>query len=142
MLCLHKATLSIVGRFHRISLTSIHFTPFMVMELILLRKFKKCQEIFGWLQYMPFCSICAVFHSISMSTYSSCEICTHFTWSKLIKIPMHIKSARYHEIFIFWQFRQFCSIRAVFHNIVRSHCKENMVWISSASKQTTCSKFW
>ena len=60
MLCLHKATLSIVGRFHRIFLTSIHSTPFMVMELILLRKFEKCQEIFGWLQYMPFCSICAV----------------------------------------------------------------------------------
>ena len=34
---------------------------------------------------------------------------------------------------VFWQFMQFCSSWAVFHSIVRGHCKENMVWIRSAA---------
>ena len=63
-----------------------------------------------------------------------------------MKIPMHIEFAwlmgKYHEKFSFWQYMQFCSIWAVFHSIVKSYWKENMVCIYSPSKLPTCIKYW
>ena len=103
--------------FHRISLTSTHFAPPMVMKLILLRKFEKCQEIFSWLQNIPFCSICAVFRSISISI---CEICTHFTRSKLRKLPIYNQNESLKETFDFLQFILIWSIGAVFYSVMSS----------------------
>ena len=108
-----------VGGFHRISLTSTHFTLSMVMELILLRKFEKCQEIFGWLKFMQFCSICAV-HSISISIYSICEIRTHFTGSKSRKLPTYNQNKTFKETYDFWLFILIWSIGAVFYSIMSS----------------------
>ena len=124
MLCLHKATLSIVGRFHRISLTSIHFTPFMVMELILLRKFKKCQEIFGWLQYMPFCSICAVFHSISMNTYQGWPLeKTHLKKPGFFKVGfLGFFKRNLEKTQKFWVFSRFLTFFRFFSRFFRHYC--------------------
>ena len=67
-------------------------------------------------------------------------------WSKLMKIPMHIKFARsigkYHEKFSFWQYMQLAAFWEVFHSIVKHYCMGNMVWINSPSKLPTCIKFW
>ena len=81
--------------------------------------------IYTFLEY--WCSI----YSIMRSIYIIYHYSSHSTWSKLMKIPMHIEFAwlmgKYHEKFSFWQYMQFWSIWAVFHSIVKSYWKENMV---------------
>ena len=71
---------------------------------------------------------------------------SHSIWSKLTKIPMHIKFAgwigKYHEKFSFWRCMQFAAFWEVFHSIVKHYCMGNMVWINSPSKLPTCIKFW
>ena len=82
----------------------------------------------------------------TLFTYHSALQCSHSIWSKLTKIPMHIKFAgwigKYHEKFSFWQYMQFAAFWEVFHSIVKSYCMEDMVWINSPSKLPMCIKFW
>ena len=79
---------SITNSIHSISLTSTRFTRSKVMKLTLLSKFEKCQEIFVFFA-MTFCCICAAFYRIMISFYSISVICTNFTWSKPMKLPIH-----------------------------------------------------
>ena len=80
---------SITNSIHSISRTRTRFTRSKVMKLTLLSKFEKCQEIFVFLQFTPFCCICAAFYRIMISFYSISVICTNFTWSKPMKLPIH-----------------------------------------------------
>ena len=95
-------------------LKSIHFTQYMVKKLKLLRKKEKCQEIFGFLSFMPFCGICTVIHSITIGIYRNLLIWTHFTWSKSMRLPIHTQVNKYKETFNFLVIHTFleywCSI--------------------------------
>ena len=123
-----------------------HFTWSNPMRLPIHTQKDMNKETFDLWQFILFWSIGAVFYSIMSSIYIIYHNSSHSTWSKLMKIPMHIKFAwlmrKYHEKFSFWQYMQFCSIWAVFHSIVKSYWKENMVCINSPSKLPTCIKFW
>ena len=116
------------------------------MRLPILTQKDMNKETFDLWQFILFWSIGAVFYSIMSSIYIIYHYSSHSTWSKLMKIPMHIEFAwlmgKYHEKFSFWQYMQFWSIWAVFHSIVKSYWKENMVCINSPSKLPTCIKFW
>ena len=65
-----------------------------------------------------FSSILAVFHSIRISIKSSCDICTHFTWSKLIKLPIY-NQKRNHKRTI--QFLAIYTQLEYWHSILQHH---------------------
>ena len=100
-------------------------------------------KTFDLWQFILFWSIGAVFYSIMSSIYIIYHNSSHPTWSKLMKIPMHIEFAWNVQFLTVYAILQHLgSIWAVFHRIVKSYWKENMVCINSPSKLPTCIKFW
>ena len=97
-------------------------------------------------QFILFWSNGAVFYSIMSSIYIIYHNSSHSTWSKPMKIPMHIEFAWNVQFLTVYAFGQHLgSIWAAFgqyFSIVKSYWKENMVCIRSPSKLPTCIKFW